>query len=158
MADSTSANSGQGIATKAGEVATLAAGKAYTWGGKTLEGFDCSGFVSYVFKDLFPNLASGFEMSVAGYIASDLFEDVEAANRQPGDIIIFPASGSQVNHIGIVFDDKHWIGSQSSTGVAKVKFTNSWWGARTAKYRRLKAASPVAVQLGQASRARRAYA
>lgn len=149
---------GQGIATKATEVAQLVAGKPYVYGGKTTDGFDCSGFVAYVLKQLYPNAASAFETNVAGYMNSSLFEDVDEANRQPGDIIIFPASGGAVNHIGFVLDADHWIGSQSSTGVAKVKFKNTYWGGRTKKYRRLKANSPSATTLGRMSMSFGAYA
>ena len=147
MADTNaSAVNGTGIATKAKEVAALMAGKPYVWNGKTTDGSDCSGFVSYVFKQLFPNQASQFTMNVAMYITSPLFEDV--TERQAGDIIIFPASGGAVNHIGIVLDSDFWVGSQSN-GVNQVKFTNPYWNARPQKIRRLKAISTLAMALGR---------
>jgi cell wall-associated NlpC family hydrolase len=89
-----------------------------------LAGFDCSGFVSYVFKQLFPNQASSFSMNAAGYVGSSAFDDVDQADIQPGDIIFFPAVNGLPNHIGIVYDKDTWIGSETSTGVAKVKFSN----------------------------------
>lgn len=140
---------GQGIVAKAGEVATLMAGKPYTWGGKTLNGFDCSGFVSYVLKQLYPNFGPLLDTNVAGYISSSLFVDVNESDRQPGDIIIFPASGGVPAHIGIVYDDVFWIGSQSSTGVAKVKFSNPWWSTRLRNYRRVNSLSTAAIDLGR---------
>ena len=147
MADiNASTVNGTGIASKAKEVAALMTGKPYTWNGKTTDGFDCSGFVSYVFKQLFPNQSSQFTMNVAMYLSSQLFEDV--TERQAGDIIIFPASGSAVNHIGIVLDAEFWVGSQSN-GVNQVKFTNPYWGARPQKIRRLKAISTIAMTLGR---------
>lgn len=146
--------SGQGIAAKAEAVAALVAGTAYVWGGRTTAGFDCSGFVAYVFKALLENQATSFDMTVAGYKSSTLFEDVAAGQQQAGDLVIFPAAGGAVNHIGIVFDAVHWIGAQSSTGVAKVKFSNVYWGARTKQFRRLKALSVQAVSVGRARQAR----
>ena len=139
---------GTGIASKAKAVAALMAGKAYVWNGKTLDGFDCSGFVSYVFKQLFPNSASQYTLNVAGYISSTLFEDVSATARQAGDIIIFPASGGAPNHIGIILDTEFWVGAQSS-GVDKVKFSNPYWSARSQKVRRLKIESTAAIALGR---------
>lgn len=143
--------SGQGIALKADEVRQLATGKPYVWGGKTPDGFDCSGFVSYVFKQLFPNQASSFSMNVAGYMGSSAFDDVADDDIQPGDIIIFPAANGMPNHIGIVYDKDTWIGSQSSTGAAKVKFSNPFWRQRARKIRRLHVVSPVSVSMGRAS-------
>jgi cell wall-associated NlpC family hydrolase len=154
MADTSTAQAvtGQGIAAKAIEVGTTMAGVAYSWNGKTTAGFDCSGFVSYVLTQLFPN--APFSGDAASYIASDRFVNVTEAERRAGDIVIFPASGGAVNHIGIVLDDTRWIGSQSSTGVKAVLFSNPYWSNRPRKIRRLASLSAAAVQLGLATRAR----
>ena len=149
MADMSAAQAvtGQGVAAKAIEVGNAVAGVAYTWGGKSTAGFDCSGFVSYVLTQLFPN--APFSGDVAGYINSARFVDVEDGERRAGDIVIFPSSGGAVNHIGIVLDDSRWIGSQSSTGVKAVLFSNTYWGGRPRKIRRLVGLSAVAMQLGR---------
>ncbi len=148
MADSsTSTVNGQGIAAKAVEVGGTMAGKAYTWGGKTTDGFDCSGFVSYVLNQVFANTSYGGD--VAGYIANPGLDDVAEADRKAGDLIIFPAFGNMPNHIGIVVDATHWIGCQSSTGVAQVLFSNVFWKARPHKYRRVRGLSTVAMNAGR---------
>jgi cell wall-associated NlpC family hydrolase len=144
---SASAVNGQGIAAKAIDVGAAMAGKTYVWGGKTTDGFDCSGFVSYVLQQLFPNASYGGD--VAGYIASAGFDDVAEADRKAGDLIIFTGQGGSPNHIGIVVDATHWIGCQSSTGVAQVLFKNIYWAARPHKYRRLKGISTAAVNSGR---------
>lgn len=141
--------SGQGIATKAGEVATLAAGKPYTWNGKTTDGFDCSGFVSYVFKQLYPNCGSIFELDVAGFATSNLFTDVAETDKQAGDIVIFPKENGSPNHMGIVYDADSWIGSQSSTGTAKVKFSQNYWKSREKKFRRITRISCASLDAGR---------
>lgn len=129
-------NSGRGIVSEAKRVHQLVDDKKYVWGGKTLNGFDCSGFVGYVFSNLFPEKRTHFQTSVQGFIDSKLFDTVDTA--MPGDIIIFPSTGSFVNHMGIVIDQERWIGSQSSTGVEYVKFSNAFWGKRKHYFRRLK--------------------
>ena len=140
---------GQGVAAKAIEVGNTMAGVAYAWNGKTTAGFDCSGFVSYVLTQLFPN--APFSGDVASYIGSTRFVDVADGDQRAGDIVIFPASVGAVNHIGIVLDNTRWIGSQSSTGVKAVLFSNPYWGNRPRKFRRLAGLSVAAMQLGRAA-------
>jgi cell wall-associated NlpC family hydrolase len=142
--------SGTGIAAKAIEVMGTMQGKVYTFGGKSTDGFDCSGFVAYVFTQTFPNAAAALAgLNASSIAASPLFVDVAESDRQAGDIIYFPGSG--INHIGIVVDHEFWVGSQSSTGVAKVKFSNPYWSAKPHKYKRFQPVSPASVMLGRGS-------
>lgn len=136
-------NSGQGIVFEARRVHQLVDDRKYKWGGKTLDGFDCSGFVAHVFGNLFPEKKALFQTDVQGFINNKLFETVEAP--MPGDIIVFEASGGFVKHIGIVVDQDRWIGSQSSTGVEYVKFNNGFWSKRKHYFRRLKTYSTQSI-------------
>jgi cell wall-associated NlpC family hydrolase len=106
----------------------------YTPNGRTVEGFDCSGFVSYVLQQVFP----AYEHKDTSNIATSKDFFVVKAYR-PGDLIFFPAgtvpyekNSKKVypNHVGIVVDHGHWIGSQTSTGTDKVAINNVWWGSR----------------------------
>jgi cell wall-associated NlpC family hydrolase len=116
------------------------AGKPYTFGGKTTAGFDCSGFVTYVFKQVFSNFVSvdTNDIQTTGFFTL-------TTSPQPGDVIFFPKGTNPYevkkgnkkefpNHVGIVIDQASWIGSQSSTGVAIVKTTNPWFAARITQY------------------------
>lgn len=112
-----------------------ASGKDYLWGGTTTEGFDCSGFVIYVF-----NQAYGAN-TLARVSAEDLrtggrFPKVDAP--KPADLVFFSAQsgGSTASHVGIVVSATRWIGAQSSTGVAYVNLTNSYWKPRILAYGR----------------------
>lgn len=141
--------SGQGIAQKADDVRILVADKPYIWGGKTTDGFDCSGYVSYVFRQLFPNSGGLYQLSAAGFASSTLFNDVtDIAERRAGDIIYFPPHNNSPAHVGIFYDGATWIGSQSA-GVRKVPFNNPWWGARPKKIRRLAAISVLSMNAGR---------
>jgi len=125
-----------------------AAGKGYLYGGKTTAGFDCSGFVSYVYQQVLPQFS---------YLDTSHIENgplfIETKNPQPGDVIFFSAGQNPYEvkrknkraypaHVGIVLDSNTWIGSQSSTGVSKVSMDNSWWTARTFKFLRYSGISP----------------
>jgi cell wall-associated NlpC family hydrolase len=120
------------------------AGKAYKYSGKDTGGFDCSGFVSYVYSHVFSSFP---------YMDTKVLESggqfAETTKPQPGDLIFFPAGTNPYevarknmktfpDHVGIVIDASTWMGSQSSTGVAVVKMTNPWWGARSRKFLKYK--------------------
>lgn len=134
---------GQGIAEAARALGKEVFDKPYKWGGRTKEGFDCSGFVAYIFGGLFPTQSGKFMTNVNGFINSNLFEDV--TTPKPGDLIIFKAHNGAVNHIGIVISDKAWIGAQSN-GVREVEMTNIYWSARPQIFRRYKSSSPAAIK------------
>jgi len=118
------------------EAFKAAAGSPYLYGGKSTKGFDCSGFVTYVYQQVFPNYAY---VDTDGIRDSGIFNEV--VNPKPGDVIFFPKGTNPYevnkgneqefpNHVGVVLDATTWIGSQSSTGVAKVQMANPWWSAR----------------------------
>lgn len=85
----------------------------YVYGGSTPKGFDCSGFVQYVFKNVgvtLPRTAN--EQATVG-------EYVSYSNLQPGDLVFFKTLGSSViNHSGIYIGNGEFI--QSSSGRGKV--------------------------------------
>lgn len=66
------------------EVASRYVGTPYVWGGTTPNGFDCSGFTSYVYRQLGINLPrSSSQQRYAGTVVS-------RANAQPGDLVWSP--------------------------------------------------------------------
>jgi cell wall-associated NlpC family hydrolase len=110
-----------------------AAGKAYSFGGATTDGFDCSGFVVYVFNRVF-GAGNPARLTAEGLRNSALFTAVSDKLRQ-GDLIFFSNNGETATHVGIVASAEQWIGSQSSTGVAYVRMQNTYWKPRFLCYR-----------------------
>ncbi|TWB09719.1 NlpC/P60 family protein [Nitrospirillum amazonense] len=106
-----------------------AKGKPYTWNGHTTNGFDCSGFTMYVLKQAYPSLGLDF-MTAGSIFASPHFIPV-TGTPEAGDLICF-RKGPEVpyDHVGIVYDTTHWIGSQTSTGVALVSFNDFFWSKK----------------------------
>ena len=90
-------------------------GYNYLYGGKDPEtGFDCSGFVWYVYQHF------GVELNrtAAGQALNG--EHVEVDAVQPGDILCFSSGGSWFGHAGIYVGDGMYIHAMdSSHGVVQ---------------------------------------
>lgn len=101
--------------------------------------FDCSGFTSYVFKNMGINLNRS---SRAQYTQG---EAVSKSDLQSGDLVFFtsPRSGRSIGHVGIVVDVDQMNGSfnfihASSSGVKVSSSSESAYSRRYVGARRVK--------------------
>lgn len=112
---STSGGSGSGNPSGTGgqlvvETAKKYLGYPYVYGGMSPSGFDCSGFVNYVYK------LCGYSMSrVASSIYYNNGTHVEKADLQPGDLVFFSNSSERIGHVGIYIGGSQFIHASSST-------------------------------------------
>jgi cell wall-associated NlpC family hydrolase len=84
-------------------------GTPYKRGGTTPDGFDCSGFVQYVYGRLYlmpPRLAA-HQARIGALIRRD--------NLRPGDILAFGAADS-VTHVGLYVGDRKFVHASSVAG------------------------------------------
>lgn len=107
------------------------AGKPYLWQGSDTDGFDCSGFVTYVFNQAFgPNNPP--RLTAEDFRTGSFFETV--VTPRPADVVFF--GRTTATHVAIIVSAERFIGSQSSTGVAYVKLDNPYWAPKILSYGR----------------------
>jgi cell wall-associated NlpC family hydrolase len=88
-------------------------GTPYRWGGETTRGFDCSGFVRYVFRH-----SEGIELPRTSREQAKVGQAVKRNELRPGDLITFATGGgSRVSHVGVYIGGNQFIHSSSSRGV-----------------------------------------
>ncbi|AYC28924.1 C40 family peptidase [Paenisporosarcina cavernae] len=98
-------------------------GVKYKRGGTTTAGFDCSGFIGYVYKSSGVNLPR----TSAGMYATG--KSVAKKSLQVGDLVFFNTSGKGVSHVGIYIGNGKFVHSSSSKGVSIAKLNDPYyWG------------------------------
>ena len=111
-----SASEGERIVSKAKEYM----GTPYVYGGSTPSGFDCSGFVYYVFRQC------GYSVTRTATTQNGDGVQVSRSELQPGDILIFYNSAkSGIGHSGIYIGGGEFIHASSSGGKVMISSLSS---------------------------------
>jgi cell wall-associated NlpC family hydrolase len=88
-------------------------GTRYRYGGDTpAQGFDCSGFVQYVFGRHGIELPRTSRLQAA--VGAALPLDVDSL--RPGDLLLFASTGSRVNHVAIYVGGNRMLHSSAGAG------------------------------------------
>lgn len=98
-------------------------GVPYVFGGTTPGGFDCSGYVRYVFANAgiyLPRMADEqYEVGIP----------VSTEELVPGDLVFFSTYEYGPSHVGIYLGEGSFINASSSRGVAVDSLYSSYWGS-----------------------------
>lgn len=108
-------------------------GAPYRNGGATPNGFDCSGFVQYVYR------LHGVTMPRE---TREQFRVGRAIGRDelaPGDLVFFSTVAPGASHVGIVIDQEQFVHAPSTRGVVRVeRLSAEYWDRRFVGARRLR--------------------
>ena len=108
-------------------------GVPYRNGGSDPSGFDCSGFVQYVFKQAGTMLPREVRDQFV------LGEVVDRDDVQAGDLIFFETVARGASHVGLAIGGDEFVHAPSSRGVVRVeRFTSTYWSRRYVGARRLR--------------------
>jgi cell wall-associated NlpC family hydrolase len=102
-------------------------GIKYKFGGNSPEtGFDCSGFVRYVFQN-----AANLTLPPTARAISQLGKTVKKDELQPGDLVFFNTLKSAFSHVGIYIGDNKFVHAPSSGKVVRVENMQAgYWSSR----------------------------
>lgn len=102
-------------------------GVRYQYGGKTPEsGFDCSGFVHYVFKQ-----ATSLSLPHNTFAISQIGVSVPQTELKPGDLVFFNTLKSAFSHVGIYVGNNRFIHSPSAGGKVRIEsMREGYWAKR----------------------------
>ncbi len=130
---SVSRTGGAALGKEIAEYALNYIGYPYKWGGSSpASGFDCSGFVAYVFGQF------GYTTS---RIANDVTSDgvhVDPKDMQPGDVLCFYSGNGYVGHVGIYIGDDTFVHAANSVaGVVTTPLSTGYYASRGYEVRRI---------------------
>jgi len=102
-------------------------GTPYVWGGASPSGFDCSGFVMYVYGQM------GVSLPHSSYAQYGYGSPVSMSQLQPGDLVFFDGLG----HVGIYVGGGTFIHAPHTGDVVKISSLSGWYASTFVGGRRL---------------------
>ena len=124
-------------------------GVKYKYGGISPDsGFDCSGFVRYVFKE-----AANLTLPHGARAMSQVGQNVSEKELKPGDLVFFNTMKSVYSHVGIYVGNNRFIHSPSAgSSISVADMNDSYWSKRFTGARRVDAKELTSTDLTKPSK------
>lgn len=103
----------------------------YRFGGDTPRGFDCSGFVKYVYEQ------HGIKLPRTADVQYQRGKKVERTNLKAGDLVFFTTYAPGASHVGIYYGNGKFIHAATSRGVMISRLDEDYWKPRYLGARRI---------------------
>lgn len=108
-------------------------GTPYRFGGTTPEGFDCTGFINYVYHH-----SAGIVLPRESHSLIRSGKPVSATNLQPADLVYFKIERQKPLHAGIYIGNGKFIHAPSSKGKINIQSLGmNYWRDRFITARRV---------------------
>ncbi len=99
-------------------------GVNYRYGQSSEKGFDCSGFVKFVFRNF------GLELPHSSYSLYKISKRCDTTNAQSGDLVFFITRGKRVSHVGIYLGNNQFIHSPGKGRTVSIDSLNAYYYRR----------------------------
>ncbi len=96
-------------------------GVRYRYGQANEKGFDCSGFVKYVFGKF------GIELPRSSYTQFNICKQVEIDKAKAGDLVFFNTRGRRASHVGIYMGNNKFIHSPSRGRTVSIDSISAYY-------------------------------
>ena len=106
-------------------------GVPYVFGGTSPYGFDCSGYVQYIFAQ------AGISLPRTADVQYEVGTPISTAELMPGDAVFFTTYTYGASHVGIYIGDGNFIHASSSRGVTISSLSSSYYSTHYIGARRM---------------------
>ena len=98
-------------------------GVPYVFGGTSPYGFDCSGYVQYIFAK------AGISIPRTADVQYDFGTPISTTDLVPGDLVFFSTYTYGASHVGIYLGDGNFIHASSSRGVTVSSLSQAYYSS-----------------------------